>query len=445
MGSKGRCFDYFCGMNFQPTFAFAQSLDKADTLRPYRQRFFFPKHNGKNVLYFTGNSLGLQPHGVEKALRKELKHWREYGVEGHFKGEMPWMHYHKFLQPQSARLVGALESEVVVANTLTTNLHLLMASFYMPSKHRYKIIMEAGAFPSDMYAMETQARLHGFDPAKAVVEVAPRPGEETLRTEDILATIAQHNDEVAVVMFSGVNYYTGQFFDIKSITETAQLYGAFAGFDLAHAAGNLPLHLHDWGVDFACWCSYKYLNSGPGGPSGLFVHEKHGNDPNFPRFAGWWGHDEESRFQMKKGFKPMLGAAGWQLSNAQVLSMAAHKVGLDMFDEVGMEALREKSLLMTAYLEYLIENLNSNSESPIANHQSRFNIITPSNPEERGAQLSILTGSEGKQLFDYLTENGVIADWREPNVIRVAPVPMYNSFKDCWRLADLLGSFGAGK
>lgn len=422
--------------NFQPTFAHAQELDKADPLRPYRQRFFFPKHNGKNVLYFTGNSLGLQPHGVEKALRKELKNWREYGVEGHFKGDMPWMHYHKFLQPQSARLVGALESEVVVANTLTTNLHLLMASFYRPTKQRFKIIMEAGAFPSDMYAMETQARWHGFDPNEAVIEVAPREGEETLRSEDILATIAQHGDSVAVVMFSGVNYYTGQFFDLKKITEKAHEVGAYAGFDLAHTAGNLPLQLHDWGVDFACWCSYKYLNSGPGGPSGLFVHEKHGNDPNFPRFAGWWGHDEESRFLMKKGYKPMLGAASWQLSNAQVLSMAAHKVSLDMFDEVGMEALREKSLELTAYLEFLIENLNE-----AAGHR-RFKIITPKNPEERGAQLSILTGDEGKKLFDYLTENGVIADWREPNVIRVAPVPMYNSFKDCWRLADLLGRFG---
>ncbi|MCU0347651.1 MAG: kynureninase [Saprospiraceae bacterium] len=426
-------------MNFQPTFAYAQSLDKADPLRPYRQRFFFPKHNGKNALYFTGNSLGLQPHGVEKALRKELKHWREYGVEGHFKGEMPWMHYHKFLQPQSARLVGALESEVVVANTLTTNLHLLMASFYRPTKQRYKIIMEAGAFPSDMYAMETQARWHGFDPAEAVVEVAPRPGEETLHTEDILATIAQHGEEVAVVMFSGVNYYTGQFFDLEKITDAAHAVGAYAGFDLAHAAGNLPLHLHDWGVDFACWCSYKYLNSGPGGPSGLFVHEKHslprelgGNDQPLIRFAGWWGHDEESRFLMKKGFKPMLGAAGWQLSNAQILSMAAHKVSLDMFDEVGMSALREKSLLLTAYLEYLIENLNGGR---------RFNIITPKNPAARGAQLSILTGPEGKKLFDYLTENGVIADWREPNVIRVAPVPMYNSFKDCWKLVDMLRKF----
>jgi kynureninase len=425
--------------NFHPTLAFAQELDKADPLRPYRQRFYFPKHNGKNVLYFTGNSLGLQPHGVEKALRKELKQWREHGVEGHFRGDMPWLHYHKFLQPQTARLVGALEAEVVVANTLTTNLHLLMASFYRPSKHRYKIIMEAGAFPSDMYAMETQARWHGFDPAEAVVEVAPRVGEETLRTEDILATIQLHGDSVALVMFGGVNYYTGQFFDLKEITEQAQCVGAFAGFDLAHAAGNLPLQLHDWGVDFACWCSYKYLNSGPGGPSGLFVHEKHYNDPNFPRFAGWWGHDEGSRFQMKKGFKPMLGAAGWQLSNAQVLSMAAHKVSLDMFDEVGMEALREKSLLMTAYLEYLIEQLNANHQSP------RLNIITPKNPEERGAQLSILTGEDGKKLFDYLTENGVIADWREPNVVRVAPVPMYNNFKDCWRLADLLGRFGEGE
>ena len=338
--------------------------------------------------------------------------------------------------PDIMVIMEVMESEVVVANTLTTNLHLLMASFYRPTKQRFKIVMEAGAFPSDQYAMETQARWHGFDPAEAVVEVAPRDGEETLRTEDILATIAQHGNSVAVVMFSGVNYYTGQFFDLEKITKKAHSMGAYAGFDLAHAAGNLPLRLHDWGVDFACWCSYKYLNSGPGGPSGIFVHERHGNDPSLPRFGGWWGHDEGSRFQMKKGYKPMLGAAGWQLSNAQILSMAAHKVSLDMFDEVGMEALREKSLQMTAYLTFLIENLNE-----VVGHK-RFNIITPKNPDERGAQLSILTGAEGKKLFDYLTENGVIADWREPNVIRVAPVPMYNSFKDCWWFVEMLGRFG---
>ena len=420
-------------MNFQPTLAFARQLDKTDPLRPYRRRFYFPKHNGKDVLYFCGNSLGLQPKGLQPALEQELKHWRDHAVEGHFRGKMPWMHYHKFLQPQTARLVGAKESEVVVMNTLTVNLHLLMVSFYRPTKQRFKIVMEAHAFPSDQYAVESQVRYHGFSPAEAIVEVAPRAGEETLRTEDILATIERHGSEVALVMFGGVNYYTGQFFDLKKITEAAHRAGAFAGFDLAHAAGNLPLQLHDWGVDFACWCSYKYLNSGPGGPSGIFVHERHGNNPDLPRFAGWWGHDEAHRFLMQKGFVPMQGAAGWQLSNAQIFSMAAHKVSLDLFDEVGMEALRAKAVKMTGYLEFLIENLNKKSQ--------RFNIITPRDPAQRGCQLSILTGSEGKKLFDFLTENGVIADWREPNVIRVAPVPFYNSFEDCWRLAELLGRF----
>ncbi|MEK7255287.1 MAG: kynureninase, partial [Bacteroidota bacterium] len=363
----------------------------------------------------------------------------------HFRGEMPWMHYHKFLLPQTARLVGAKESEVVVMNTLTTNLHLLMVSFYRPTKERFKIIMEGGAFPSDQYAVETQVRWHGFDPAEAIVEVTPRAvhspsgaggGEETLRTEDIISTIEKHGNQAALVLFGGVNYYTGQFYDLPALTQAAHRVGAFAGFDLAHTAGNLPLRLHDWDVDFACWCSYKYLNSGPGGPSGIFVHERHGNNPDLPRFGGWWGHDENSRFLMKKGFKPMPGAAGWQLSNAQIFSFAAHKVSLDIFDEVGMDALREKSLKLTGYLEFLIENLNEMAGG------RRFNIITPTDPVQRGCQLSILTGSEGKALFNYLTENGVVADWREPNVVRVAPVPLYNSFEDVWQLANLLRHFG---
>jgi kynureninase len=430
-------------MNYQPTLAFARHLDRNDPLHHYRRRFYFPKHKGKNVRYFCGNSLGLQPQGVEQALKNELKHWREHAVEGHFRGDMPWMFYHKFLLPQSARLVGAKESEVVVMNTLTTNLHLLMVSFYRPTKERFKIIMEASAFPSDQYAVETQARWHGFDPAEAIVEVAPRAGEETLRTEDILGTIRQHGRQTALVMFGGVNYYTGQFFDLKAITEAAHSLGACAGFDLAHAAGNLPLHLHDWGVDFACWCSYKYLNSGPGGPSGIFVHERHGSNPSLPRFGGWWGHDETSRFQMKKGFKPMTGAAGWQLSNAQIFSFAAHKVSLDIFDEVGMEALREKSLKLTGFLEFMIEHLNENRfyNMDTSTLSPAFKIITPKDERQRGCQLSMLTDNEGKSLFNFLTDNGVVADWREPNVIRVAPVPLYNSFEDVWRLSDLLGRF----
>ncbi len=415
------------------TLSFARELDHKDPLREYREQFHFPQHNGKNTIYLCGNSLGLQPKATKSALIKELDHWAEHGVEGHFRGEMPWMYYHKYFLEPAAGLVGAEESEVVIMNTLTTNLHLMMVSFYRPTSQRYKIIMEGGAFPSDQYAMESQVRFHGFDPQNAIIELHPREGEETLRTSDILKTIKEAGDELALVMLGGVNYYTGQFYDLKNITKAGHQEGAIVGFDLAHAVGNVPLQLHDWNVDFAVWCSYKYLNSGPGGPSGVFVHEKHGNNPQLPRFAGWWGHNESERFQMKKGFIPMQGAAGWQLSNAQIFGMAAHKVSLDMFHKVGMEALREKSKKLLDFMESLIQDINEVS--------FKYNIITPKNPEERGSQLSILTGDEGKQLFNDLTEHGVIADWREPNVIRVAAVPMYNSFEDVYRFVELLEKF----
>ncbi|MEY4927264.1 MAG: hypothetical protein RI894_1700 [Bacteroidota bacterium] len=371
---------------------FARSLDHEDTLRDYRHQFHFPKIGGKDALYFTGNSLGLQPKTVREAINNELTHWETYGVEGHFEGELPWMYYHRFLLKQSAALVGAKdENEVVVMNTLTTNLHLMMVSFYKPSPTRYKIIMEAGAFPSDQYAMESQVKWHGFAPDDAIIEVAPREGEHTLRTEDILKVIKEHGSSVALVMFSGVNYYTGQFFDIPAIAKMAHTVGAYSGFDLAHTAGNIPLNLHDWQVDFAVWCSYKYLNSGPGGPGGVFVHERHGNNPNLPRFAGWWGHDEASRFQMKKGFIPMQGAAGWQLSNAQVFSFAAHKASLDIFHEAGMMALRQKSEKLTGYMEFLLNDFNADRDI--------FTIITPSNPEERGCQLSLVFQYKGRTVF----------------------------------------------
>ena len=363
---------------------------------------------------------------------RELKHWREEAVEGHFRGEMPWMYYHKFLQPQSARLTGAKPEEVVVMNTLTTNLHLMMVSFYRPEGRRRKILVEGGAFPSDQYAVESQLRFHGIDPEEGMVELLPREGEHCLRTEDILRRIEELGEELALVLLGGVNYYTGQFFDLEAITRAAHAQGAVAGFDLAHAVGNVPLRLHDWDVDFAVWCSYKYLNAGPGGPSGVFVHERHGDRPDLPRFAGWWGYEEESRFLMRKGFKPMRGAAGWQLSNAQILSFAAHKAGLDIFDEAGMDALRQKSLRLTGYLEFLLNRLNEQSR--------RFEIITPARPEERGCQLSLLALEQGRALYDYLTENDVVCDWREPNVIRVAPVPLYNSFEDVWRFVDVLAT-----
>lgn len=418
-------------MQYENSLEFARQLDALDPLRSWRDRFLFPQHQGAPVHYFCGNSLGLQPDSVRPALLAELDQWQTHGVEGHFRGELPWMHYHKFLAPQTARLVGALPHEVVVMNTLTVNLHLMMVSFYRPAHRRFKIVMEAGAFPSDQYAVESQVRYHGYDPAEAIVELAPRPGEDGLRTDDILQVIENEGDRVALVLFGGVNYYTGQFYDLEKITQAGHRVGAFVGFDLAHTAGNLPLQLHDWGPDFAVWCSYKYLNSGPGGPAGLFVHERHADSPALPRFAGWWGHDEGERFRMKKGFRPMRGAEGWQLSNAQIFSFAAHKASLDIFDAAGMAALREKSLLLTGFLEFILDEANR--------RQPRFRLITPRDPAQRGCQLSALTGEEGRSLFGFLSENGVVADWREPNVIRFAPVPLYNSFEDVWRLGEMLG------
>jgi kynureninase len=421
-------------MHFENTLSASQNLDAQDPLRHFRAQFIFPKHHDTDALYCCGNSLGLQPQSTRQALLNELDQWAEHGVEGHFRGELPWMHYHKFLTEQAARLVGAQAHEVVVMNTLTVNLHLMMVSFYRPTATRFKIVMEAGAFPSDQYAVESQVRYHGFDPAAAIVEVAPRPGEETLRTDDILQVIEKEGDSVALVLFGGVNYYTGQFYDLEKIAAAGHRIGARVGFDLAHAAGNVPLRLHDWGADFAVWCSYKYLNSGPGGPSGAFVHARHADAVDLPRFAGWWGHDESVRFQMRKGFKPMRGAEGWQISNAQIFSFAAHKASLDIFDAAGMDALRAKSLRLTAFLEQVLYEADRG--------RRLFHIITPSDPAQRGCQLSLLTDARGRALFDFLAENGVMADWREPNVIRFAPVPLYNSFEDVWRLGDLIGRFG---
>lgn len=422
-------------MRYENTLSAARTLDTQDPLRAFREQFIFPQQDGRDVCYLCGNSLGLQPKAIRQALLNELDQWAEHGVEGHFRGDLPWMNYHKYLTKQSARLVGALPHEVVVMNTLTVNLHLMMASFYRPNASRFKIVMEAGAFPSDQYAMESQVRWHGLNPETAIVEVAPRAGEDTLRTEDILQVIEDHGDSIALVMFGGVNYYTGQFYDLEQITAAGHRVGAKVGFDLAHAAGNLPLQLHDWGPDFAVWCSYKYVNSGPGGPSGVFVHERHAKSPELPRFAGWWGHDEDERFKMKKGFIPMFGAEGWQLSNAQIFSFAAHKASLDIFDAAGMDHLRAKSLQLTAFLEQVLMAADPGN--------SFFRIITPSDPAQRGCQLSLLTDERGKALFDYLAKNGVIADWREPNVIRFAPVPLYNSFEDVWNVGQMVAKFMA--
>ena len=409
---------------------YAKEMDDADKLSSYRSRFFHPQLHNKDAIYLCGNSLGLQPKTVKSFYEQELNDWAKYGVEGHFEAKHPWFSYHHFFTKSLAKLVGAKETEVVAMNSLTVNLHLLMLSFYRPTKQRYKIIMEAGAFPSDMYAMETQAQLHGFNPEDAVIEIGPRKGEHTIRIEDIEATIKKHKKNLAVVVFGGVNYYTGQFFDMKKIVELTHEAGAICGFDLAHAVGNKVLHLHDWKVDFACWCSYKYLNSGPGAVGGIFVNEKHVKNKDTFRLAGWWGHDEKTRFKMKKGFKPTKTAESWQMSNAQVLNMAAHRASLDIFDEVGMDKLAEKSLALTAYAEMLLLSLKN----------LKFEIITPSNPLERGCQLSLLFKSKGREVFEKLQSKGVIADWREPNVIRIAPVPMYNSFEDVYTLYEIMKS-----
>lgn len=421
-------------MHYENTEAFAAQMDSEDSLAAFRNKFYIPQHNNQDTVYLTGNSLGLQPKTARASVEQEFADWQEFGVEGHFKGKNPWFKYHHFLTENAAKVVGAKPSEVVIMNNLTVNLHLMMVSFYQPKGNRYKIVMEAGAFPSDQYAMETQARHHGYDPKDAIIELTPREGEHTLRTEDIIKTIEDNGDSIATVIMGGVNYYTGQAFDMPAIATAAHKVGAMCGFDLAHAAGNLLLQLHDWDVDFAVWCSYKYLNSGPGGTSGVFVHEKHGNNPDLVRFAGWWGHDEDERFLMEKGFKPMKGAQGWQLSNAQVFPMAIHKASLEIFAEAGMENLRAKADKLTGYLEYILDQLT-------ASGKHTFTIITPRDPKDRGCQLSVFVKENGKALFDYLTDNGVIADWREPNVIRMAPVPMYNSFMDIYRLGQIMERF----
>ncbi|UYZ58526.1 kynureninase [Hymenobacter latericus] len=417
-------------MTFQNAHSFALQLDAADPLRGFREQFHIPKGpNGQPAIYCCGNSLGLLPKNARAAVEQEFQSWEERAVEGHFHGTSPWMHYHETLTDATARLVGAKPVEVVVMNNLTTNLHLLLISFYRPSGRRYKVLMEGGAFPSDQYALESQVKLHGYAPDDAIVELLPRPGEHTLRTPDIEARIAELGDELALVLLGGVNYYTGQAFDMEAITRAGHAVGAVVGFDLAHAAGNLVLHLHNWDVDFACWCTYKYLNSGPGGTSGVFVHERFAHQPDLPRLAGWWGHDPADRFQMKKGFRPMAGAAGWQLSNGQIFPMAIHRAALAVVEEAGgMPALRRKSEQLTAYLEFVLR------EAGLPAHE--LEIITPANPAERGCQLSVLVHREGRALFDYLAAQGIVGDWREPNVIRLAPVPLYNSFEEVWRIGQ---------
>lgn len=420
-------------MIYQNTLEFALQLDEQDPLKDFRSQFLIPRQNGKDAIYFCGNSLGLQPVLAQEFVNDIFQTWKDHAIEGFFTGDDPWLSYHKELTKTLSKIVGAKKEEVTVMNSLTVNLHLLMVTFYKPTKKRFKILIDGGAFPSDQYAVESQARFHGYDPEEAIIELFPREGEFTLRTADIIQTIEDNADELAMVLFGGINYFTGQFFDIDAITKAAHRAGAYAGFDLAHAAGNVPLKLHDWDVDFAAWCSYKYMNSGPGGISGIYIHEKHFDNKALNRFTGWWGYREEKRFLMAPGFEPDKGAAGWQLSTSPVMLLALHKAALEVFEQArGIAPLRTKSELLTGYLEFLINEINKSKG------QELFKIITPQNKEERGCQLSIVCKQNARQIFDFLTKNGVIGDWREPNVIRLSPVPLYNAFKEVFEAGSIL-------
>lgn len=407
---------------------YAQDLDKNDELRDYRDQFHFPTdENGDKKLYFTGNSLGLQPKSTREYINQELDDWAKYGVDGHFEAKNPWMPYHEIVTEKLARVVGAKPEEVVAMNSLTANLHFLMVSFYRPEGKKRKIVIEYDAFPSDVYAVKSQIEYHGGNPVTDLIYLRAREGEHTIRIEDIKAVLENQSDEIALIMLGGVNYYTGQLFDMKAITEIAHKNNIVAGFDLAHAAGNIHLKLHDWGIDFAAWCSYKYLNSGPGGIAGIFVHEKH-LEKDLPRFEGWWGQNKKTRFLMGREFDGIRTAEGWQLSNPPIFQLAALNASLDIFEEVGMEKLNIKTKKLTGYLEQLVNSLGKDT----------IEIITPSDETQRGCQLSIRVKNADKSLFEKLTKQNIISDWREPDVIRVAPVPLYNSYEDCYKFSDIL-------
>ncbi|MUP46765.1 kynureninase [Gramella sp. BOM4] len=418
-------------MQFENSRDFARELDRKDKLARYREEFIFPRVNDREVIYFVGNSLGLQPKRARKYVDEVMKDWAELGVEGHFYAEKPWWDYHERFSEKLAKIVGAMPSEVTVMNTLTVNLHLLMVSFYRPTAKRFKIICEEKAFPSDQYMIASQVRFHGYDPEDAIVEIKKRDGENNFRTEDILKTIEEVGDECALVLIGGVNYYTGQVFDMEAITKAGHEIGAFVGWDLAHAAGNVELKLSEWNVDFAAWCSYKYMNSGPGNASGCFINEKYHNKKDIPRFEGWWGHNKERRFLMEPEFQPEPTANAWQISNAPILALAPYLASLEMFDEVGMPALIEKRDKIVAYLEFILHEIDKEVEST-------FEVITPADQKARGTQLSVFLHGEGRELFKFLMDNGVITDWREPNVIRLAPAPFYCSFEDMYEFGQIL-------
>lgn len=409
----------------------ATEKDLSDPLSKFRNEFNFPSNEaGDESIYLCGNSLGLMPKRVKKYMLEELEDWGKLGVEGHTDARHPWMPYHEFLTDNMAIVVGAKPQEVVIMNSLTVNLHLLMVSFYRPNKDKYKILMEYSPFPSDRYALESQVKFHGYDPQTAIIELKPEPGAYHVSNDQIFATLEAHGDEIALILMGGVNYYTGQAYDIASITKWGHKKGCLVGFDLAHATGNLKLSLHDDGPDFAAWCNYKYMNGGPGALSGIFVHERHSRNFSLPRFQGWWGHDKNTRFKMGDTFVPMAGAEGWQLSNPPIFSMVPIRASLEIFKEAGMDACRKKSVDLTAFLIRCLNEATLNS----------LEIITPENPEERGCQLSIRMINPDKTLFQAITKKNVIADWREPDVIRVAPVPLYNSFEDVYRFVEILAS-----
>ena len=413
---------------FKATIKFAKKLDKQDPLKKFRKKFHFPKHKEKKAIYLCGNSLGLLSKNVKEAIDIEIEDWKKLAINGYLHARNPWLYYQHNFKKSLSLMMGCNEEEVTVMNALTVNLHLLMFSFYRPAGQRYKILMESGAFPSDQYAVETQVRFHGFNPVEAIIEVVPRGGEKLLRTADIVQAIEDNEESIALILFSGINYYTGQLYDIESITQAAHKIGAYAGFDLAHAAGNVPLLLHQWHVDFAAWCSYKYLNAGPGSVSGVYIHEKFGNDLRFPRLAGWWGNEEKTRFAMEKGFIPQPGADGWNISTAQVFNMVALKASLELFDKAGIKQLRLKSIALTGYLEFLLKLLPD----------LHCEIITHSDPLQRGAQLSLYFRKNAKEIHAKLIDQGVVVDYREPGVIRVAPAPIYNSFMDVYRFYEIL-------
>jgi kynureninase len=409
---------------------YALKLDSKDTLRHFREQFYLPYFQGKPAIYFLGNSLGLQPKNTQDEVMTIMEGWANFGVEGFFLGKDPWLQYQKKITPLLCNIIGAKEEELVTMNHLTVNLHLLMLTFYQPTASRYKIICEAKAFPSDQYAFQSQVKLHGLNPADAIIEVFPKEGTELITTEDITEAIEQHKDSIALVLFSGINYYTGQVFDMQAITKAAHEAGAYAGFDLAHAAGNIKLQLHDWQVDFACWCNYKYLNSGPGAIAGAFVHQQHINKNNLKKLEGWWGNDASNRFKMSPTFTPASTAESWAMSTPPIMLLAAHKASLDVFAAAGFDNLLQKSKALSDYLFFVLHHINQQVE--------KFKIITPSNPDERGCQVSLSVHKNAKAVFDQLLPNGIFADWREPNVIRVAPVPLYNSFEEIYIFAELL-------